>query len=73
MPHAITLDPDPQKLQDAAVADIAKETATSTDIVRALYEEELAALNSQATIKQFVTVIAAKRVKQQLRELDAEQ
>ena len=51
------------------MADIAKETATSCDIVKTPYDEEVATLNAQATIKQFVAVIAAKRVKQQLREL----
>lgn len=71
--HAINLDPDPQKAHAAAVADIAKETATSVDIVKALYEEDVAALNAQAAVKQFITVIAVKRVKQQLRELAMEQ
>jgi Protein of unknown function (DUF3562) len=37
--------------------------------VKTLYEEEVAALSAQAKVKQFVGVIATRRVKQQLRGL----
>jgi Protein of unknown function (DUF3562) len=57
------------KSNDALVAAIASETATSTDIVKALYEEEVAALTAGATLPQFISVIATKRVKQRLRRL----
>ena len=52
---------------EAIVSAIARETATPVDRVRALYEEEVAALAEGATVRQFVGVIATKRVKQQLR------
>jgi Protein of unknown function (DUF3562) len=69
MSHAISLEPTQAKADYAAVDSIAKETSTSLDVVKALYEEEVATLAAQATIKQFVGVIATRRVKQQLRLL----
>jgi hypothetical protein len=39
------------------------------DLAKQLFDEEVAVLESQATIKTFVNVIAARRVKQRLREL----
>jgi hypothetical protein len=47
---------------------IAPETAAPADIVQALYEEETARLNAQARLKQFVPVLAIKRVKERLRK-----
>ncbi len=55
--------------QQSIIDGIARETSTSTDVVSALYEEEMIALLAQARIKQFVGVIATRRVKQQLRAL----
>ena len=57
------------KSNDAHVATIARETATSPDLVKALYEEEVAALTDGATVRQFIGVIATRRVKQRLRRL----
>jgi Protein of unknown function (DUF3562) len=70
MSHAISLEPVQAKSNDALVATIARETATSTDLVKALYEEEVAALTDGATVRQFIGVIATKRVKQQLRAIN---
>lgn len=69
MSHAISPDALQAKSGDALVATLAHETATSTDLVKALYEEEVAALTERATVRQFIGVIATRRVKQQLREL----
>ncbi len=55
------------KAKDTTVDAIARETAAPADIVKALYEEEIASLNAQARLKQFVPVIAINRVKQRLR------
>ena len=49
------------------VDSIAQETSTPVDVVQALYEEELVTLVAQAKLKQFVGIIATKRVKQNLR------
>lgn len=69
MSHAIGLESTQAESDHAAVDAIARETSTSPDVVKALYEEEVATLAAQATIKQFVGVIAIRRVKQQLRRL----
>lgn len=53
---------------EAAITSLAKETATSTDLVRTLYEEEVASLKEQATVQQFVGVIATRLVRRKLRE-----
>jgi hypothetical protein len=67
MSHAVSLEPTQARADHATVDAIAKETSTSLDIVQALYEEEVASLSAHATIKQFVGVIATRRVKQHLR------
>ena len=53
------------KLEETLAA-IAKETSTSLDIVKALYEEEVATLSAHATIRQFVSVIATRRLRKHL-------
>jgi hypothetical protein len=70
MSHAISLEPTRARADLTVVDAIARDTSTSPDLVRALYEEEVAILSASATIKQFVGVIATRRVRQQLRELD---
>jgi hypothetical protein len=54
---------------EAAISSLAKEMDTSTELVRTLYEEELANLNEQAKVKQFVSVIATRLVRRRLRDL----
>jgi hypothetical protein len=56
---------------EAAISSLAKEMDTSTELVRTLYEEELAQLNEQAKVKQFVSVIATRLVRRRLRDLSA--
>jgi hypothetical protein len=68
MSHAISLEPSQARADQATVSAIAKETSASVDEVKTLYEEEVATLASQATIKQFVGVIASRRVRLQLRD-----
>jgi predicted HTH domain antitoxin len=67
MSHAIKLERDPKKNDEAAVTAIARETDASIDVVTQLYSSEIASLNETARIRQFVSVIAIKRVKQKLR------
>jgi Protein of unknown function (DUF3562) len=45
------------------------DTHFAVDLAKQLFEEEMAVLHAQATVKTFVGVIAARRVKQRLREL----
>jgi hypothetical protein len=68
MAHAFSLEPTQAKADHAAVTAIAEDTSTSVEVVKTLYEEEVATLVAQATIRQFVGVIATRRVKQQLRK-----
>jgi hypothetical protein len=69
MSHAIGLALTHATTDDTTVDAIARETAAPADIVKALYQEETVRLNAKARLKQFVTVIAIKRVKQRLRQL----
>jgi Protein of unknown function (DUF3562) len=71
MSQEISLEPVQSKSNEAFVYAIARETETPIDEVRALYEEEVASLTKRATVRQFVGVIATKRVKEQLRGVRA--
>jgi Protein of unknown function (DUF3562) len=51
---------------EATVAFLAKETQTPAHVVKRLYDEEMAALQANSRVKNFVSVIAARRVKKQL-------
>ena len=63
------LDPKPgnARWHEAVINDIARDLSAPVDVVRALYEEEVAALAAQARLKQYIGVIAAKKVRQRLR------
>jgi hypothetical protein len=51
---------------ESTITKLAKQTHTDAEVVRHLYEEEIAALHREAAVKGFVGVIAARRVKQRL-------
>jgi Protein of unknown function (DUF3562) len=67
MSQAISLETVQSKSNETFVSAIAYETETPIDVVRALYEEEVTTLAQSATVRQFVGLIATKRVKQHLR------
>lgn len=73
MTNDVSLEPAQTKANEATVATIAKDTETSLDIVKALYEEECAALGAEAKVKTFIGVIATRNVKRYLRNLGAAQ
>jgi len=50
----------------AAIAALAEETRTDEVVVQGLYEEERAALEARSSVKNFIGVIAARRVKERL-------
>lgn len=56
----------PPAAHEATLASLAKETETPTHVVRRLYDEEMAALDANARVKNFISVIAARRVKNHL-------
>lgn len=52
--------------EDTTIAALAEETRTDQAVVHSLYREELAVLEEQASVKNFIGVIAARRVKERL-------
>jgi Protein of unknown function (DUF3562) len=55
-----------QKSQEAAVASLANQTQTAPEVVKRLYDKEMAALRASAKVKNLISVIAGRRVKTQL-------
>ena len=51
---------------EGTITALAQETATDPAIVQCLYEEELAVLEAKSSIKNFIGVIAARRVRDRL-------
>ena len=60
---------DSSSLSDSTTAALAKETQTSPEIVKDLYHQEIAAVGAAARVKNFVGIIAGRRVKQRLMAL----
>jgi Protein of unknown function (DUF3562) len=54
---------------EVTITTLARQTDTNRELVRHLYDEEIAALRERATVKNFIGVIAGRRVKQRLRAL----
>ncbi len=51
---------------ESTVAALAQKTHTPRHVVKRLYDEEIAALRANAKVKNFIDVIAGRRVKHQL-------
>jgi Protein of unknown function (DUF3562) len=51
---------------EATIATLAQQTDTDEGVVKDLYDEEFAILQVQASVKNFIGVIAARRVRQRL-------
>jgi hypothetical protein len=51
---------------EATIAALAEETRTDQAVVQSLYEEEFAVLEAQSSVKNFIGVIAARRVRERL-------
>ena len=51
---------------ESTITKLAKQTHTDAEVVRHLYEEEIAALHKEASVKGFIGVVAARRVRQRL-------
>ena len=51
---------------EGTIAALAQETATDPAVVQSLYEEEVAALEAESRVKNFIGVIAARRVRDRL-------
>jgi uncharacterized protein DUF3562 len=64
VPHLSSCQPN----TDATLESLAEQTHVSLETVTLFYEEEVAALESTATVKAFVEVIAFRRVRDRLRK-----
>jgi len=51
---------------EATILTLAQETDTDEAVVKSLYDEELAILRAEASVKNFIGVIAARRVRQRI-------
>lgn len=51
---------------ERAIASLAKATDTAPDVVKHLYDEEIAKLRAKSNVKNFIGVIAGRRVKERL-------
>jgi hypothetical protein len=51
---------------ESTIATLARETDTDQAAVKYLYDEEIAALQGTASVKNFIGIIAARRVRQRL-------
>ena len=60
---------DSSRLSDSTTAALATETQTSPEVVRDLYHQEVTAVGAAAKVKNFVGIIAGRRVKQRLAAL----
>jgi hypothetical protein len=52
--------------EEATIAALAEQTATDTAVVKDLYQEEITQLEAHSSVKNFIGVIAARRVRQRL-------
>ena len=66
MPHRDSKTHGMPRRDKGTVASLADETRTDEAVVQGLYEEELAALEAKSNVKNFIGVIAARRVRQRL-------
>jgi len=51
---------------EATISALAQETDTDEAVVKSLYDEEIANLQAEASVKNFIGVIAARRVRQRI-------
>ena len=66
MPHQALSTHGPSLKDQATIATLAQETDTDAAVVKDLYDAEIAILQAQANVKNFIGVIAARRVKLRL-------
>ena len=66
MPHRASSTHRPAPKHETTIATLAEETDTDPAVVKSLYEEEIEKLHAQANVKNFIGVIAARRVKQRI-------
>jgi hypothetical protein len=55
-----------QQSDESVIASLAEATHTSREVVKNLYDEEKAKLHAKAKVKNFIGVLAVRKVKQRL-------
>jgi Protein of unknown function (DUF3562) len=55
---------------EAVIAELARHTNTAPEVVKNLYESEVADLQASASVPNFIGLIASKRVRRRLRGQD---
>lgn len=70
MPNATPATLTPSSRDEVTVTPPARGTHCASELASQLFDEEVATLDAQATVKAFIGVIATRRVRQRLRELD---
>ena len=53
-------------MDEAAVSVLARKTRAPIELIKRLYDEEIAELQSKSSVKHFIEVIAGRRVRQRL-------
>jgi len=66
LPHVSSKTHGMPRRDKGTVTALADETRTDEAVVQGLYEEELAALDEKSSVKTFLGVIAARRVRERL-------
>ena len=66
LPHAPVTTHGLSPKDEATIAKLAQETDTDEAVVKDFYDEELANLHTKASVKNFIRVIAARRVRQRI-------
>lgn len=61
----------PSPPDEAIATALSNHIDNTPDLAKQLFDEEVAVLESQGTIKTFIDVIATRRVKQRLRKLSS--
>jgi len=54
---------------ETTVAALAQQTGTPHHVVKRIYDEEIAALHADSSVKSFINVIAGRRARQRLKAL----
>jgi hypothetical protein len=54
---------------ETTVAKLAQQTGTSQELVKRIYDEEIAALYAGSSVKHFVPVIAGRRARKRLQAI----
>jgi hypothetical protein len=57
--------------EESTITALAKEAHTPQDVVQHFYDQEVASLEAEATVKSFIGIIAGRRVRQRLKALSS--